>query len=373
MWVSGVSQGMMWRATNPDGSLMYPTFVETLIAIKPMYWMRLIGGVMYLVGMVMMTYNLARSGLWSKVVETRVKVVPLAPAPEVPWKDVIFSRPIVLTVVVLGFGAAGMAANMFASPLFFAIAFFVALFGLMAFQHARKAGGPPFHRILEGRALLFTVLSALAVLAGGVAEIVPALIVKPVEAANAKPYSPLEVEGRDVFIAEGCYTCHSQMIRPMRFETVRYGDPSTLEESAFDHPFQWGSKRTGPDLAREGGKYPNLWHYRHMVDPRAITPGSNMPPYDHLANERIDLARTGDKMRALSKVGVPYTEAQMAAAESDAREQGRAIAEDLAKEGAHVEPDTQMVAIIAYLQRLGKPPAEKKSVGESVSMQEESK
>lgn len=373
MWVSGVNQGMMWRATNPDGSLMYPTFVETLIAIKPMYWMRLIGGTMYLVGMVMMTYNLARTGLWSKVVETRVKVVPRAPAPEVPWKDVIFSRPIVLTIVVLGLGGAGMAANMFAGPLFFAIAFFVALFGMVAFQHARKAGGPPFHRILEGRALLFTVLSALAVLAGGVAEIVPALVVKPVEAANAKPYSALEVEGRDVFIAEGCYTCHSQMIRPMRFETVRYGDPSTLEESAFDHPFQWGSKRTGPDLAREGGKYPNLWHYRHMVDPRAITPGSNMPPYAHLENERLDLARTGDKMRALSKVGVPYSEAQMAAAESDAREQGRTIAEDLAKEGAHVEPDTQMVAVIAYLQRLGKPPAEKKNVGEGVSMQEEPK
>jgi len=163
------------------------------------------------------------------------------------------------------------------------------------------------------------------------------------------------------------------MIRPMRFETVRYGDPSTLEESAFDHPFQWGSKRTGPDLAREGGKYPNLWHYRHMVDPRAITPGSNMPPYAHLENERLDLARTGDKMRALSKVGVPYTEAQMAAAETNAREQGRAIAEDLAKEGAHVEPDTQMVAVIAYLQRLGKPPAEKKDVGEGVSMQEGAK
>ncbi|MDF2697993.1 MAG: Cytochrome c oxidase subunit CcoN, partial [Labilithrix sp.] len=264
----------------------------------------------------------------------------------------------------------GMAANAFASPLFLGIAFVVALFGVLAVQHARTAGGAPFHRILEGRALLFTVLSALAVLAGGVAELVPALIVKPVEAADAKPYRPLELEGRDVFIAEGCYTCHSQMIRPMRFETVRYGEPSTLADSAFDHPFQWGSKRTGPDLAHEGGKYPNLWHYRHMVDPRAITPGSNMPPYAHLERNKLDLARTGDKMHALSKVGVPYTEAAIRAAEADAREQGQAIAEDLAKEGAHVEPDTQMVAVISYLQRLGKKPAPASKPAEGVSLSE---
>ncbi len=370
MWISGINQGLMWRATNPDGSLMYPTFVETLIAIKPMYWMRLVGGSMYLVGMLMMGYNLARTIAGAKLVETRVNVVPLAKAPEVPWKDVIFSKPIVITVVVLGLAGAGMASNAFASPLFLAIAFFVALFGVLAVQHARKSGGAPFHRILEGRALLFTVLSALAVLAGGVAELVPALVVKPVEAADVKPYRPLELEGRDVFIAEGCYTCHSQMIRPMRFETVRYGDPSTLAESSLDHPFQWGSKRTGPDLAREGGKYPNLWHYRHMVDPRAITPGSNMPPYAHLASTRVDLAKTSDKMHALSKVGVPYTEADMRGAEADAREQANAIVEDLAKEGEVVEPDTQMVAVISYLQRLGKKGEAKKVPVEGVSMKD---
>ncbi len=371
MWISGINQGLMWRATNPDGSLMYPTFVETLIAIKPMYWMRLVGGSMYLVGMVMMGYNLARTALGAKIVETRVEVVPLEKTPEVPWKDVIFSKPIAITVVVLGLGGAGMASNAFVSPLFMIIAFVVALFGVLAVQHARKSGAAPFHRILEGRALLFTVLSALAVLAGGVAELVPALIVKPVEAADVKPYRAFELEGRDVFIAEGCYTCHSQMIRPMRFETVRYGDPSTLAESALDHPFQWGSKRTGPDLAREGGKYPNLWHYRHMMDPRAITPGSNMPPYAHLADTHIDLSKTGDKMHALSKVGVPYTDEQMRAAENDAREQGRAIADDLAKEGAHVEPDTQMVAVISYLQRLGKKGEPKKAPTEGVSMKDE--
>ncbi|MBX3212494.1 MAG: cytochrome-c oxidase, cbb3-type subunit I [Labilithrix sp.] len=372
MWVSGVNQGLMWRALSPDGSLMYPTFVETLIAIRPMYWMRLIGGSMYLLGMVMMGYNLVRTGLTAKVVTTTVDVVPLAPAPEVPWRDVIFSRPIVVTVVVMGLAGAGMASNAFASPFFLIVAFVIALFGVLAIQHARKAGGAPFHRILEGRALLFTVLAGLAVLAGGVAEIVPALVVKPVEAADAKPYRALELEGRDVYVAEGCYTCHSQMIRPMRFETVRYGDPSTLADSAYDHPFQWGSKRTGPDLAREGGKYPHLWHYRHLVDPRAITEGSNMPPYAHLADARLDLARTGDKMHALSKVGVPYTDDEMRAAEADARAQAEAIVAELAKDGAEVDPDTQMVAVIAYLQRLGKQPEPSKGAAEGVSMQEPS-
>jgi cytochrome c oxidase cbb3-type subunit I/II len=368
MWISGVTQGLMWRATNPDGSLLYPTFVETLVAIKPMYWMRLVGGSMYLTGMFLMLYNLVRTGLASKAIETSVEVVPLEAAPEIPWRDVVFSKPIVLTVVVTGFAGAGMAANAFAGPLFLLVAFFVALFGAMALQHARRDGAPAFHRILEGRALLFTVLSAIAVLAGGVAELVPALVVKPIEAADAKPYRALEVEGRDVFIKEGCYNCHSQMIRPMRFETVRYGEPSTLAESAFDHPFQWGSKRTGPDLAREGGKYPNLWHYHHFVDPRSITPGSNMPPYAHLARSPVDLGLTGAKMTALSKVGVPYTDAEIRDAQNDARVQARAITEDLAKEGVDVAAETEMVALVAYMQRLGRRPEPPPKPTEGVSL-----
>jgi cytochrome c oxidase cbb3-type subunit I/II len=367
MWVSGITQGLMWRATNPDGSLLYPTFVETLVAIKPMYWMRLVGGSAYLGGMFLMLYNLLRTGLASKARTTAIEVVPLERGPEVPWRDVVFSKPVVITLVVMGFAGTAMAANAYAAPMFLLVALFVALFGIMALQHARKSGAPAFHRILEGRALLFTVLSAVAVLAGGVAELVPALVVKPALSADAKPYRALEVEGRDVFLQEGCYTCHSQMIRPMRFETVRYGDPSTLAESALDHPFQWGSKRTGPDLAREGGKYPNLWHYHHLVDPRAITPGSNMPPYAHLARTPIDLARTPDKLTALSKVGVPYSDADIRDAAANARAEGQAIADDLAKEGVTVAPDTQMVALVAYLQRLGKKPEPPKPT-ENVSM-----
>lgn len=285
---------------------------------------------------------------------------------QVAWAKVVFAKPVLITAAVFAVASVGMVSNLYASPFFMLVAFTIGVSGAVAVQAAKKAGAPAWHRILEGRALVFTVFATLAVLIGGVAELVPALIVKPAEAASKtdiRPYRPLEVEGRDVYIREGCYTCHSQMIRPMRFETLRYGDASTLADSAFDHPFQWGSKRTGPDLAREGGKYPNLWHYRHMTDPRAITEGSNMPPYAHLAAGKVDLTRTKEKLRALSTVGVPYTKADVDGAQADAREQGAAIVKDLADEGVKVEADTEMVALISYLQRLGKKTELKKPNG----------
>ncbi len=373
MWVAGVTQGMMWRATNADGSLMYPTFVETLIAIRSLYWLRLLGGLMYLAGMIMMAVNLAKTMAGQKQVSSGTTVIALPRGPEVPWTEIAFSRPVVVTIAVLGFAGVGFVANAFTSPLFTIAAFVIGVFGALAIQSAKKAGGPAWHRMLEGRALLFTVMSAIAVLAGGVAELVPALIVRPAEiagAADIKPYRALELEGRDVFLQEGCYTCHSQMIRPMRFETTRYGDPSTLAESIYDHPFQWGSKRTGPDLSREGGKYPNLWHYRHMMDPRAITAGSNMPAYPQMATDTVDLARTSAKLSAMKSVGVPYKDADIANAQTDARAQGEAIVKDLATEGVEVKPDTQMVAVIAYLQRLGKHSTDVKKSGDAVSSAE---
>jgi cytochrome c oxidase cbb3-type subunit I/II len=364
MWASGITQGLMWRATNPDGSLMYPTFVETLLALRPMYWMRLVGGSLYLGGMLMMAYNLVRTVRGHAPVVTRVSVVAPPRAPEVPWGEIVFSKPVVTIAVVLLLAGVGMAVNMYTSPLFTAGALAVALGGLLSMRAAKRDGAPAWHRVLEGRALIFTVFSVLAVLAGGVAELLPALVVKPAEATSktdVHPYRPLELEGRDVYVREGCYTCHSQMIRPLRFETLRYGEASTLAESALDHPFQWGSKRTGPDLAREGGKYPNLWHYRHMIDPRAITPGSNMPPYAHLAAGKVDLTRTPAKVAALKSIGVPYKDADVEGAAADAREQGSAIAKDLAAEGAAIAPDTELVAVIAYLQRLGTKPAPPKA------------
>ncbi len=158
------------------------------------------------------------------------------------------------------------------------------------------------------------------------------------------------------------------MIRPFRAEQQRYGEPSNMADSQFDHPFQWGSKRTGPDLAREGSKYPNVWHYQHLTDPRAISPGSNMPPYPWLATSRLDLGRTQEKIRAMRSVGVPYKDSDEEAAVQDARAQGKDIAADLRTAGVSVDADTQMVALIAYLQRLGTAPPQGAPAPSRVSM-----
>ncbi|MBL8613849.1 MAG: cytochrome-c oxidase, cbb3-type subunit I [Myxococcales bacterium] len=360
MWVSGINQGMMWRAENPDGSLMYPTFLETAVTVRPMYWMRLIGGSMYLVGFLLMGYNVVKTVVGAPAVDATVKVVEPPPSQEVAWAKLVFAKPVLITVVVCAVAGAGAMSNLFVSPLLVTVAFIVAITGAIALQAARKKnpGEPTWHRLLEGRALIFTVFAAIAVLVGGVAELVPSLTIKPAEIAgknDVRPYLPLELEGRDVYIREGCYTCHSQMIRPMRFESNRYGEVSTLSDSMYDHPFQWGSKRSGPDLAREGGKYPNLWHAKHMVDPRSISEGSNMPPYAHLVSEQLDLTRTVDKVAAMKAIGVPYTQNDIATAELDARAQGEAISKDLKANGFDAPADSRLVALIAYLQRIGKP------------------
>jgi cytochrome c oxidase cbb3-type subunit I/II len=357
MWASGITQGMMLRQTNPDGSLVYPSFVETLMAIKPLYWLRLIGGTAYLVGFVMMAYNLVMTARSGRTVTTSVEVVkPLAEA-EPHWARIVFGKPVVLTVVVCAILGVSAVMNDIASFTFILVGVFVAVFGAVAIQlTADKDGKPSWHRLVEGRALIFTVLALVAVLVGGVAELLPSILVRPELEANAAPYRPLELEGRDIYLREGCYVCHSQMVRPMRFEATRFGEPSTIAESQFDHPFQWGSKRTGPDLAREGGKYPDSWHYKHLVDPRSISPGSNMPPYAHFLTSTIDFSATPNKLRAMRAVGVPYTDKDVANASDDARAQARAIVGSLEGEGLKVPEDAEMVAVIAYLQRLGKAP-----------------
>jgi cytochrome c oxidase cbb3-type subunit I/II len=355
MWTSGITQGLMWRATDAQGDLVYPNFVETLNAIRPMYWMRLVGGTAYLVGMIMMAYNLARTALAGHAVDGTIEVPVAIQQPAGPsWASLVFGRPVVLAVVTFGLAGAFALSNMMAGVAFASAALAVGVLGVIA---VRSTGGGEgaWHRLLEGRALLFTVLTLLAVLTGGVAEIVPSLLVKPAESADARPYRALELEGRDIYLREGCYNCHSQMIRPFRSEQQRYGEPSVMSDSQFDHPFQWGSKRTGPDLAREGNKYPNIWHFQHLTDPRAVSPGSNMPPYAQLATDTLDFARTQDKIRAMRSVGVPYDEHAVETAAEDARAQGREISVDLHVAGVELAPNAEMVALIAYLQRLGAP------------------
>jgi cytochrome c oxidase cbb3-type subunit I/II len=356
MWVSGITQGMMWRAVNDQGALVYPNFVETLIALKPMYWTRLFGGLLYLTGMLLMAWNLWKTVAGKEPVVSKVEVYVEAPAPEASWTQILLGRPMIgaILAIVLVF-AFGMAQVIGAITALF-LALFVGIGTIVIGQIAKKDGKPTWHRLLEGRAMLFTVITVLAVLVGGVAELIPVLVIKPAEAGmkTLQPYSALELEGRDIYIREGCYLCHSQMIRPFRWETMRYGEVSKLEDSFYDHPFQWGSKRTGPDLSREGQKYPNLWHYKHMTDPRSISEGSNMPPYAHMAEHKIDFSFTNHKLSAMKMVGVPYTDAQIASAAADGRAQGDAIAKDLADNGVTIAGDTEIVAIIGYLQRLGR-------------------
>ncbi len=358
MWVSGVTQGMMWRALDDKGVLLYPTFVETLIAIRPMYWVRLAGGTMFLVGMLMMFYNLYRTARSGKAVDGEATVTVESLESQVPWKNVVFGAPVLLVTVVCVLLGALAVVGINASVGIVALTTAVAIGGTLALQLSRKDGETTWHRLLEGRALIFTAFVVIAVLIGGVAEIIPTIVTTRTDPgmAGAATYSALELEGRDVYLREGCYTCHSQMIRAMPFESARYGDISRIADSQYDHPFQWGSKRTGPDLARVGGKYPNLWHYSHMRDPRATSPGSNMPPYAFLVDAKVDFGRTQDKLQAHKTIGVPYTDTQIKNAAADARKQGGMIAKDLHDQGAEVAPDSELVALAAYLQHLGQPP-----------------
>jgi cytochrome c oxidase cbb3-type subunit I/II len=228
---------------------------------------------------------------------------------------------------------------------------------------SRAAAGGRFswHNLVEQRPLAFTVLVVLAVVAGGIVELLPGIMLhKEVPVAMdgslaVKPYTALELEGRDVYVSEGCYVCHSQMIRPFRSEKLRYGEPSRIEESMWDHPFQWGSKRTGPDLAREGVTRADvLWHYRHMLDPRATSPGSNMPAYPWLLTASVDTDSTGKKLKVMQRLGVPYSEAEVQGAKPAYEAQANTIVAGLATQGANARADSKLVALIGYLMRLGK-------------------
>ncbi len=323
MWVAGITQWAMWRAFEPDGRLVYPDFIETVTRLVPMYEVRLVGGILFFVSLLL--------GAWNLVMTTRTAPANYADEPEVPVP------PMVVDTTVPG---ATTATNTWD-------------YALYAFQHAIRHG---FHRMLEARIVTFTVLTALALAVGSAAEIVPMFFNRSnvKEIASVHPYSPLEVVGRDIYIREGCYNCHSQMVRPFRYETERYGEYAKAGEYVYDHPFQWGSKRTGPDLLRVGGKYPSLWHVRHMAEPSSTTPGSLMPRYPHLLTDPYDTSLIGSKMRALRTVGVPYTDGEIDTAVSAMQAQAGAIAKEVeSQQGPTGLADKEIVALTAYLQRLG--------------------
>jgi cytochrome c oxidase cbb3-type subunit I/II len=363
MWVSSANQGLMLRATNPDGTLVYPSWVETVMAIRPMYIVRALGGTMYLSGFVMMAWNLWATARAGKPVTTTTEVVVedrAGAAAEPGAIAVLRGRPLWFSLV--GIGASLLLA--FARPMRAVVIIgFILLLGELAWILARRdreSPNPPpsWFGIIERRPLSFTVLTLIAILIGGMAELLPTLLVQQAVPAHTdkaqKPYTALELQGRDLYVREGCYVCHSQMVRPLTADTARFGDYSKPEEFIYDHPFQWGSKRTGPDLHRVGGRYPNLWHYTHLMDPRSTTPGSNMPSYHWLEDGRIDAKLAGKKLALMQKLGVPYSNDEIDGAEPAQRAQADAVVTDLAQQGVTVRWDSEMVALISYLQRLGR-------------------
>ncbi|MEP1489660.1 MAG: cytochrome-c oxidase, cbb3-type subunit I [Algibacter sp.] len=324
MYVAGFTQASMWKQFNPDGTLVYGNFLETVTEIIPMYWMRAIGGTLFLTGMLIMVYNVIvsiRQG--SKVEDELAEAAALENVSK------------------------------------------------------RRTSGEGWHSWLERRPVQLTLLATVAILIGGIIQIVPTIMVKSniPTIASVKPYTPLELEGRDIYIREGCVGCHSQMIRPFRSEVERYGEYSKAGEFVYDHPFLWGSKRTGPDLHRIGGKYSDNWHFNHMYDPQSTSSGSIMPRYPWLItgkSSELDKSLTEAKMKAMVTLGVPYTEDEISNAQEHMLDQGAQIEKNL-----YSDPDfaktyeadkkyaaengedfiemknREIVAMIAYLQRLG--------------------
>jgi cytochrome c oxidase cbb3-type subunit I/II len=302
LYFAGFTQGLMWKEFTPEGVLRYPNFLETVIQILPMYVMRAIGGALYLTGVIVMTYNLIKTMKSGKLVAN--EAAEAQPLPQV---------------------------------------------------YVAQGDDKKLHRMLERKPMIFMVLSLIVILIGGMIEMMPTFTIKSniPTISSVKPYTPLELQGRDVYIREGCVNCHSQMIRPFRSETERYGEYSKAGEFVYDHPFLWGSKRTGPDLQREGGKYGNAWHYNHLYDPQTMSPGSIMPPYEWLAEQKLDTTTTRVKINAMRTLGVPYETGYEHKANADLDEQAKAIAKDLQQNNIKVKSDKEIIAIIAYLQRLG--------------------
>lgn len=302
MYLSGFAQGLMLKEFTPEGMLKYPAFLQTTLEIIPMHIFRAIGGAMYLVGVIVMTYNLVKTMAKGKLLANEsAEAVSLAPVFE------------------------------------------------------PHAGEKTLHRSLERKPMTFMILSLIVILIGGMVEMMPTFIISSnvPTIASVKPYTPLELQGRDIYIREGCVSCHSQMVRPFRSETERYGDYSKAGEFVYDHPFLWGSKRTGPDLHRVGGKYSNAWHFNHMLDPTTMSPGSIMPPYPWLIDQKLDTTTTQAKINAMKLLGVPYDNGFEKIANARLAEQAQGIADNLAKDNINVKSDREIIAMIAYLQRLG--------------------
>jgi len=300
LYWAGFTQGLMLREFTPEGTLKY-SFLETVLRIIPMWVTRGLGGGLYLTGVVVMAYNLTRTALQGKLVANEAaQAMPLEPLKKTENEN-------------------------------------------------------SWHRRLERKPIQFMIAALLVILIGSFVELMPTLTIASniPTIASVKPYTPLELQGRDVYIREGCMGCHSQTVRPFRSETERYGQYSKAGEFVYDHPFLWGSERKGPDLARIGSKYPNAWHYNHLMDPRSMSPGSIMPDYDWLITDDLDTTTMAAKINAMRKIGVPYPAGYEKTANQDLDKQAKVIAADLTENKIKVSSRKEIIAVIAYLQRLG--------------------
>ena len=302
MYISGFTQGMMWKQFTAEGTLQYGNFLDTTLQLLPMHMMRALGGTLYLIGAILMAYNLFKTmAQGTLLADEKAEAAPLA-----------------------------------------------------VIEEKHESDGH-WHRWIEKRPIQLLVASLVMILVGSLVELIPTFMVKSNVATieSVKPYTSLELEGRDIYIREGCVSCHSQLVRPFRSETERYGEFSKSGEFVYDHPFLWGSKRTGPDLHREGGKYPDSWHYHHMREPSSMSPGSIMPNYAWLLEQTLNTSQTQDKLSAMKKLGVPYSNQEVNDAVKDLNTQAKAIQANLAAEKIKVSQDKEIIALIAYLQRLG--------------------
>ncbi|MDF9795999.1 cytochrome c oxidase cbb3-type subunit I/II [Catalinimonas alkaloidigena] len=303
LYWAGFTQSLMWKEFTQEGLLAYPNFLETVTQIKPMYMLRAGGGTLYITGVIIMVYNMVKTiSSGSLLKDEEAHAAPLS-------------------------------------------------------KNYQGHKGEHWHRrLFERRPVALLFWSLIAILIGGLVEMIPTFLIKSnvPTIASVQPYTPLELEGRDLYIKEGCNNCHSQMVRPFRSETERYGEYAKAGEFVYDHPFLWGSKRTGPDLLRLGGKYPDSWHYHHMLDPESMSPGSIMPPYPWMFEQDLDVSHLAGKIEAMQTLGVPYPEGYAEGqALEDLNKQAVAIAANLKESGIEVKAEKEIIALIAYLQRLG--------------------
>jgi len=357
MWVSGITQGLMLNNVDGEGILAYPNFLETLQSIRPLMATRIVGGGLYLIGFIMMGYNIWKTIQSGEAVNGAFE----APEEDEKGKDLglggTLGRPAFLySAAIVAFSCLWLFDDGIGGMIGMIALVGVCLLAIVHFQKSGQEFADWYDRLIQN-SMPFTILVILAAAVGGIAQIVPLVTVDRdtvVEDRMQRVYTPLELAGRDLYIKEGCYNCHSQMIRPFVAEVKRYGDYSRLGESVYDHPYQWGSRRTGPDLARLGGKYPNIWHYKHMEDPRSTSVDSNMPNYPWMLENETDYDSLPSKIAVQKTLGVPFPDATPDEIVAQAKAQAETIAADLRQNQVQVSADKEIIAMIAYLQQLGK-------------------